>query len=141
MHESGILWSEAPGSCLKFTYLCHIFAISEQPGVVETRDDTPHLIQHVGEVPLSHDEQRGKLMNMLHILTITKNPVSIRQFVDQGMQVLFMNLGSFIKEEGQIIAQGRREERMFILDTDDLAMFHLHKDKRSSRISTCGTSG
>ena len=26
----------------------------EQPGVVETGDDTPRLIEHVGEVPLSH---------------------------------------------------------------------------------------
>ena len=26
----------------------------EQPGVVETGDDTPHLIKHVREVPLSH---------------------------------------------------------------------------------------
>ena len=26
----------------------------EQPGVVETGDDTPHTIEHVGEVPLNH---------------------------------------------------------------------------------------
>ena len=26
----------------------------EKQGVVETGDDTPHTIEHVGEVPLSH---------------------------------------------------------------------------------------
>ena len=50
----------------------------EQPGVFEIRDDTPHLIEHVGEVPLSHVRQKGKLMNVLHVLTITKNLVSVR---------------------------------------------------------------
>ena len=41
------------------------------------------------------------------------------------MQVRFTHLGCFIKEEGQIIAQGQREGRMFILDTNDVdtAMF------------------
>ena len=47
----------------------------EQSGVVEKGDDTPHPIEHVGEVPLSHVGQKGKLMNVLHILTITKNLV------------------------------------------------------------------
>jgi hypothetical protein len=54
----------------------------EQPGVVQTADDTPHPIVHVGEVPLSHVGQRGKLMNVLHVSTITKNLVSVGQIVD-----------------------------------------------------------
>ena len=33
----------------------------EQPGVVETGDDTLHTIEHVDEVPLSHVEQKVKL--------------------------------------------------------------------------------
>ena len=57
----------------------------EKPGVVETRDDTSHPIEHVREVPFSHVRQKGKLMNELHILTITKNLVSVVQIVDQGM--------------------------------------------------------
>ena len=48
----------------------------EQTGVVGIRDDTPHPIVHVREVPLSYIGQRGKLMNILHIPTITKNLVS-----------------------------------------------------------------
>ena len=32
---------------------------SEQLGVVETRDDTSHPIEHVGEVPLNHVGQNG----------------------------------------------------------------------------------
>ena len=53
-----------------------------QPGVVATGDDTPHPIANVGEVPLSHVGQKGKLMNVLHVPTITKNRVSVRQIVD-----------------------------------------------------------
>ena len=36
-----------------------------QPGVVATGDDTPHPIANVGEVPLSHVGQKGKLLNVL----------------------------------------------------------------------------
>ena len=50
-----------------------------QPGVVATGDDTPHPIANVG--------QKGKLMNVLHVPTITKNLVLVGQIVDQGMQV------------------------------------------------------
>ena len=96
-----------------------------QPGVVATRDDTPHPIANVGEVPLSHVGQKGKLMNVLHVPTITKNLVSVGQIVDQVMQVRFTHLECFIEEEGHVIAQGRRDERMFIIDTSDggTAMF------------------
>ena len=45
----------------------------EKQGVVETGDDTPHTIEHVDEVPLSHVGQKGKVMNVLHIPKITKN--------------------------------------------------------------------
>ena len=36
------------------------------------------------------------------------------------MQVRFTHLRCFIEEEGQIIAQGHRDGRMFILDTNDV---------------------
>ena len=78
----------------------------EKLGVVETGDDTPHPIEHIGDVPLSHVGQKGRLMNVLHVLTITKNLVSVGQIMDQGMQVHFIHLGCFIEEEGKIIAQG-----------------------------------
>jgi hypothetical protein len=58
-------------------------------------------------------------MNVLHVPTITQNLVSIGQIVDQGMQVRFTHLGPFIEQEGRIIARGRREGRMFILDRTD----------------------
>ena len=83
----------------------------KQPGVVATADETPHPLSHVG--------QRGKLMNVVHVQTITKNLVLVRQIVDKGMQVRFMHLGCFIKEEGQVIVQGRKDWRMFILDSSD----------------------
>ena len=92
----------------------------KQTGVVETVEDTPHLIERVGEVPISHVGKKGKLMNVLHVPTITKNLVSVGQIVDQGMQVRFTHLGCFIKEECQIIAQRCRDGRMFILNTNDV---------------------
>ena len=90
-----------------------------QPGVVANGDDTPHSIANVGEVPLSHVGQKGKLTNVLHVLTITKNLMSVGQIVDSGMQVRFTHLGCFIEEEGRVILQGRRDGRMFILDSND----------------------
>ena len=42
----------------------------KQRGVAKTGQDTPHLIEHVGEVPLSNVGQKEKLMNVLHVLTI-----------------------------------------------------------------------
>ena len=50
---------------------------SEQPGVFETGDDTPHSMKHVGEVLPNHVKQKGKLMNVLHVPIITKNLVSV----------------------------------------------------------------
>ena len=46
--------------------------------------------------------------------------MSVGQIVDQGMQVRFMHLECFIEEEGQVIPQGRKDGRMFILDTNDV---------------------
>ena len=58
---------------------------SEQQGVVETCDDTTHTIEHIGEVPIKHVRQKGKLMNFLHVPTITMNLVSVGQIFVQGM--------------------------------------------------------
>ena len=58
----------------------------EQSGVVKARDDTPHPIEHVIEVPFSHVGQKEKLMKMLHVPTTTKNLVSVRQIVDHGRE-------------------------------------------------------
>ena len=49
----------------------------EQAGAVETGYCTSHPIQYVRQVPLSHVVKKGKLMNVLHIPTITKNLVSV----------------------------------------------------------------
>ena len=54
----------------------------DQPGVVEIGDDTPHTIEHVGEVPLNHVGQKGKLMDVIHVPIVTKNLVLVRQIVD-----------------------------------------------------------
>ena len=114
---------------------------SKQTGVVETSDDTPHPIEHIGDVPLSHVGQKGIMRNVLHVPTITKNLVSVGQIVNQGMQVRFTHLGCFIEEEGKVIAQGRQEGRMFILETKKSEWKCLKKGKSSSWTLTYGTSG
>ena len=97
----------------------------EKQGVVETGNDTPHTMEHVSKVPLSHIREKGKLLNVLHVPTITKNLVSIRQIINQEMQVQFTHLGCFIEEEGKVIAHWHQEGRMFILNTNEVgtAMF------------------
>mgnify|MGYP000689272179 CR=1 FL=1 len=69
-------------------------------------------------------------MNVLHVLPITKNLVSVGQIVDQGMQVRFTHLGCFIEEKGQVIAQGRKDGRMFILDTNDVGTSMFAKGQK-----------
>ena len=98
----------------------------EQLGVVETGDDTPHIIEHVGDIPLNHVGQKGKLMNVLHVPTITK----IGQIFDQGMQVRFTHLGCFIEGNNKVIAQGRREGMMFILETNEVGNAMFAKGKK-----------
>ena len=49
----------------------------EQPGFVETVDDTVHTIEHIGYLPLSHVVQRGCMKNSLNMPTITKTLVSV----------------------------------------------------------------
>ena len=71
-----------------------------RPGCVETRDDTVHPFQHVGNVPFGEEGNQTYLKNILHVPTITKNLVSVGQIVEQGMQVLLNDRGCFIKKEG-----------------------------------------
>ena len=46
------------------------------------------------------------------------------------MQVRFTHLRCFIEEEGQVIAQGRRHVRMFILDTNDVGTAMFAKEQK-----------
>ena len=78
----------------------------EQPGYVETGDDTIHPIQHVGNVPFDEEGNQTYIKNVLHVPTITKNLDSVDHIVDQGMQVRFNDGGCFIEKEGCIIARG-----------------------------------
>ena len=102
----------------------------EQSGIIETDDDTAHPIEHIRDVPLSHVSQEGRLRNVHHASTITMNLVSVKQIIDQGMQVWFTHHGCFIKEEGEIIVQGRREGRMFIFKTNDVGNTMFDKGQK-----------
>ena len=112
-----------------------------QPGVVATGDDTPHPIANVGEVPLSHVGQKGKLMNMLHVPIITKNLVSVRQIVDQGMEVRLHTSGAALRKKVVLLRKGTETGGCSYSTPLTVAPQCSQRDKKSNRISTCGISG
>ena len=59
----------------------------EQPDYVETGDGTIHPIQHFENVPFNEEGNLTYMKNVLHVLAITKNLVSVGQIMEQGMQV------------------------------------------------------
>ena len=99
-------------------------------GVIETGDDTPHPIEHIGDIPLTHVGQKGIMRYFLHVLTITKSLVLVDQIVDQCMKVWFTHHECYIKEEGKIITQGRCVRRMFILQTIDVGTTMFAKGQK-----------
>ena len=66
---------------------------------METRDDTIHPIQHVGNVPFGEEGNQTYIKNVLHVPTITKNLFSVGQIAEQGMHVHFHDDGCFIEKE------------------------------------------
>ena len=55
----------------------------DNPGYVETGDDTAHPIVHTGNIPLSLEDGQVKyLADVLHVPNITKNLVSVGQMVE-----------------------------------------------------------
>jgi hypothetical protein len=67
------------------------------------------------------DGQTKYLKDVLHVPTITKNLVSVGQMVEQGLQVTFNPNGCFMedmKNQGKLIAKGKRNGRMFTLDVN-----------------------
>ena len=54
----------------------------ERPIYVETGDDTIHPIQHVGNVPFDEEGNQTYIKNVLHVPTIMKNLVFVRQIVE-----------------------------------------------------------
>jgi hypothetical protein len=88
---------------------------------VEIGDDTTHPITQIGKVPLSmQDGQTKYLKDVLHVPTIT-NQVLVGQMVEQGLQVAFNLNGCFVedvKNQGNLIAKGERNGRMFTFDVN-----------------------
>ena len=85
------------------------------PGYVQTCDNTTHTIEHVGDIPLW--EERGKTKYTLNVMHVP-NLISVGQIVEQGMQVKFKKSGCFIEKHGKLIAKGKQQRRMFVLDVD-----------------------
>ena len=100
-----------------------------KPRVVETGDDTPHSIEHVGEVPLRHVGQREIDERVTRSDNNKERDVS-RTDRQLGMQIRFTHLRCLIGEEGQIIAQARREGRMFILEINEVGTTMFAKGQK-----------
>ena len=58
------------------------------------------------------------MLNVMHVPNLAKNVISVGQIVEQGMQVKFKQSGCFIEKHGNLIAKGKRQGRMFVLDVD-----------------------
>ena len=83
-------------------------------------------------------KERGEtkyMMNVLHVPHLAKNLVSVGQIVEQGMQVKFNKSGCFIEKHGKLIARGKRQGRMFILDVNMPQMAAAMFTKGSNIIS------
>ena len=94
----------------------------ENPGFVETGDDTVHPIAHTGNVPLSLQNGNVKyLADVIHVPNISKNLISDGQMVEGGLRVRFNTDGLYVKEykkNGKLVAQGKKVGRMFTLDVN-----------------------
>ena len=79
----------------------------------------------MSDIPFGNDSKQTYLKNVLHVSTITKNLVSVGQIVEQDMQVQFKHEGCFMEKHDRLVARGRREGQMFILDLNEIksAMF------------------
>lgn len=102
------------------------YADKENPGYVETGDDTTHPIAHTRNVPLSLQDGNVKyLADVLHVPNITNNLVSVGQMVERGLQVRFNADGLYVEEykkNEKMVAQGKKVGRMFTLDINVLEM-------------------
>ncbi|MCO5569448.1 hypothetical protein L7F22_023160 [Adiantum nelumboides] len=88
-------------------------------GFVETGDNMEHAIQHTGDVRLGEGHKASGLSKVLHAPTIAKNLISVGKMVDNNYQVKFNHKGCFIQDPKngyQLIANGKKEGRMFTLD-------------------------
>ena len=56
--------------------------------------------------------------------------VSVGQMVAEGMQIRFNHHTCFIEDEGRLIAHGRRDGRMIILETNDVGTTMFAKGQK-----------
>ena len=67
------------------------------------------------ECPIRKDNDQTFINNVLHVLTIANNLISVGQIVEQGNQVRFNHKGCFIEKEGRgfILDSHRMKSTMF----------------------------
>ena len=66
----------------------------DRPGYIETGDDTPHPIQHIGDVPFGKDGEKTYIKDVLHVPTITKNLVSVDQSSSKACKFVSTTTGA-----------------------------------------------
>ena len=118
-----------------FSYLQKL----EQLGVVETGDDTPHPIEPVKDVPLIHVGQKGRFMNVLHVPTITKNMMSVRQIVTKGCRSGSPTSGALSRKKAKSSCKATRREDVLRNDQPKPAYTYAIWVQRSRMTKTCKT--
>ena len=91
-------------------------------GYVQTGDDSKHVIEHIGNVPLQDAYgTRNCLSDVLHVPTITKKLISVGQMVEKGLQVRFTQKGCFVEDPRkgfELVAKGKKEGRLFTIEVN-----------------------
>ena len=109
-----------------------------QPRVVATGDDTSHPIANVGDVPLSHVGQKGKLMNVLHVTTITcRSDRSSTKGCNFGLRIS----GASSRKKAELLRKDAETGGCLSSTLVTVAPQCSQRDKKSSLILTYGTSG
>ncbi|MCO5573286.1 hypothetical protein L7F22_027055 [Adiantum nelumboides] len=120
----------------------HDWFTSVQPfegeGLVLTGDDSHHAIQGKGTITIQMLQGEEKdLSNVLLVLGITKNLISVGQIVEKGYEVKFNKDGCYVKnDKGNVVAHGEKNGRLFKLKMNAThnANFSSHSSSSSSLI-------
>ena len=92
----------------------------KKPGYVEIGDNMLHPIENVGKVSVSmHDGKTKHMVDVLHVPSITKNPISIVKWWTKDCKL--NKHGSFVEDfqsSCKLVAKGKQIKRMFTLDAN-----------------------
>ena len=93
--------------------------ILKDPLMQKWTDNMTHPIEHIewNSIFIKRNWSTWRTY-VRHVPNIAKNVVIFDQMVEHGMKVKFNESGCFIEWKGKLMARGRREGQMFVLDFD-----------------------